>query len=64
MPGMNGRELAAELVGLRPGLRYLFTSGYPADAAVGAGFADASAAYIENPLTASALAAAVGQALA
>jgi len=64
MPGMNGGELAAELERRRPGLRFLFTSGYPAEAAVRAGYADASAAYIEKPFTAAALAAAVGQALA
>jgi two-component system, cell cycle sensor histidine kinase and response regulator CckA len=49
MPGMNGRELAERLTALQPGLKVLFTSGYPADAMVRAGIADASTAYIEKP---------------
>jgi len=33
MPGsMNGRELAAEVVKRRPGMKVLFTSGYTEDA--------------------------------
>ena len=31
MPGMNGRELAARLAAIRPGIRTLFTSGHPSD---------------------------------
>jgi CheY-like chemotaxis protein len=49
MPGMNGRELAELLIARQPGLRVLYTSGYPADAMVRAGIADSSAAYIEKP---------------
>jgi DNA-binding NarL/FixJ family response regulator len=64
MPGRTGGERAAELQRRRPGLRFLFTSGYPAEAAVRMGLAEQSAAYIEKPFTAAAHAAAVGQALA
>jgi two-component system cell cycle sensor histidine kinase/response regulator CckA len=49
MPGLNGRELAERLETLRPGMKVLFTSGYPADTLVRHGIADASAAYLEKP---------------
>jgi CheY-like chemotaxis protein len=49
MPGMNGRELAEKLVERRPGLRVLFTSGYPSDTILRHGIADATAAFIEKP---------------
>jgi PAS domain S-box-containing protein len=49
MPGMNGRELAELLIARQPTLKVLYTSGYPADAMVRAGIAEASAAYIEKP---------------
>src|SRR5579864_3608008 len=49
MPGMNGRELAEILTARQPTLKVLYTSGYPADAMVRAGIADATAAYIEKP---------------
>jgi CheY-like chemotaxis protein len=49
MPGLNGHELAQRLVDSRPGLRVLFTSGYPADAALREGIAAARAAYLEKP---------------
>jgi PAS domain S-box-containing protein len=49
MPGLNGHELAQRLVASRPGLRVLFTSGYPADAALREGIAAARAAYLEKP---------------
>jgi hypothetical protein len=49
MPGMNGRELAEKLVERTPGLRVLFTSGYPSDTIVRHGIADATAAFIEKP---------------
>ena len=34
MPEMNGRELAARLQKIRPGIRHLFMSGYTADVIV------------------------------
>ena len=49
MPVMNGRELAERLLADRPGLKVLFTSGYPSDTIVRQGIASATAAYIEKP---------------
>jgi CheY-like chemotaxis protein len=49
MPGMNGRELADQLTSLRPGLKVLFTSGYPADMIVRHGIAKSDIAYVEKP---------------
>jgi PAS domain S-box-containing protein len=49
MPGMNGRELADRLLALLPGLKVLFTSGYPADTILRLGIAESAAAYIEKP---------------
>ena len=49
MPGLNGRELAEQLEILRPGMKVLFTSGYPTDTIIRQGIADASAAYLEKP---------------
>jgi nitrogen-specific signal transduction histidine kinase/CheY-like chemotaxis protein len=49
MPEMNGRELAERLVADYPGLKVLFTSGYPADAVLRRGIATAEAAFIEKP---------------
>jgi two-component system, cell cycle sensor histidine kinase and response regulator CckA len=55
MPGMNGRQLADALLAVRPDLKVLFTSGYPADAiarhGVGAGIA-----YLQKPFSPEALA--------
>jgi PAS domain S-box-containing protein len=52
MPGMNGRELAETLLAGRPGLRVLFTSGYPADTVVRHGIAEARVAFIQKPFLA------------
>jgi two-component system, cell cycle sensor histidine kinase and response regulator CckA len=49
MPEMNGRELAERLVAEDPGLKVLFTSGYPADAVLRRGIATHEAAFIEKP---------------
>jgi PAS domain S-box-containing protein len=49
MPELNGRELAERLVAEYPGLKVLFTSGYPADAVLRRGIATAQAAFIEKP---------------
>jgi PAS domain S-box-containing protein len=63
MPGMNGRELAEQLLAKEPGLRVLFTSGYPADQLIRHGIAEAVAAFIEKPYLPDELALAVRQAL-
>jgi len=49
MPGMSGGELARRLAVASPGVKVLYTSGYPADTVVRHGIADQSAAFIEKP---------------
>jgi CheY-like chemotaxis protein len=49
MPGMNGSELATQLLGDRPDLAVVFTSGYASDMIVQQRLADANADYIEKP---------------
>jgi two-component system cell cycle sensor histidine kinase/response regulator CckA len=49
MPKMTGRELADRLVATRPGLKVLFTSGYPSDTVLRHGIAEARTAFIEKP---------------
>ena len=56
MPRMNGRELADQLAATRPGLKVLFTSGYPSDTVVRHGIAEARTAFIEKPYLPDALA--------
>jgi signal transduction histidine kinase len=56
MPELNGRELADELLASRPGLKVLFTSGYPADTIVRNGIADAGIEFIQKPYLANELA--------
>jgi PAS domain S-box-containing protein len=58
MPGMNGRELADRLAGEHAGIAVLYTSGYPADAAVQAAIGPRSA-YVQKPYDPAQLAAAV-----
>jgi PAS domain S-box-containing protein len=56
MPGMNGRELAARLLELRPLVKVLFTSGYAAGALGSEGALDPGMAYLPKPFTAAELA--------
>jgi PAS domain S-box-containing protein len=51
MPEMSGRELAEEFVGLRPGVRVIFMSGYTDDAVVRHGVLSASIEYIQKPFS-------------
>ena len=51
MPGMNGRELAARLATLRPGIRVLYTSGYTEDAILRHGVLDDPSRFLSKPYT-------------
>ena len=63
MPGLNGRELWEELSREHPGLRALFSSGYPADMVLRHGIAEGRVAYIEKPYLPSELAVKVREVL-
>jgi CheY-like chemotaxis protein len=52
MPRLNGRELSERLLEQNPETKVIFTSGYPADAIVRAGIAEARVAFIQKPYTA------------
>lgn len=52
MPRMSGGELAIELERRWPGVRILFTSGYPADTVVRHGIAEARVAFVQKPYVA------------
>ncbi|MFH2124312.1 MAG: GAF domain-containing protein [Pseudomonadota bacterium] len=49
MPEMNGRDLAAKLLGLSPELKVLFMSGYTADIIAHNGILDEKANFIQKP---------------
>jgi CheY-like chemotaxis protein len=55
MPGMSGPVLSSRLVEARPTMKVLFMSGYTDDAAVRHGLIDGAFAYLQKPLTVSAL---------
>ena len=56
MPGMNGRDLAAEAQRRRPGLKVLYMTGYSRDAIVHQGRLDRGVSLIQKPFTQSDLA--------
>jgi PAS domain S-box-containing protein len=64
MPGMTGRELARMLLALRPSLKTLYTSGYPANAIAHGGVLDSGVAYLPKPFSPVQLAAKVREVLA
>ncbi len=59
MPSMNGRELAAQLRQLRPGLPLLFMSGYTDDEMVRRGLIEPDHPFLSKPFTLEILAGAV-----
>jgi len=56
MPKMSGRELADRIIGNRPGIKILFTSGYTDDAIVRHGVLEPGIAFIQKPYRPKALA--------
>ncbi|MBU8913405.1 MAG: response regulator [Spirochaetales bacterium] len=63
MPGMNGRDLAKNLLSLRPDLKCLFMSGYTADVIADRGVIDKGVNFIQKPFSTQDLAAGVREAL-
>ena len=51
MPQMDGQELAQRLSARRPGLKVLFTSGYPNDVIAGYGVLPEEANFLQKPFT-------------
>jgi CheY-like chemotaxis protein len=64
MPGMNGRQLADEMVKVRPGLRVLFTSGYTENAIIHHGRLDEGVLLLPKPYRKSDMANMIRKALA
>jgi two-component system cell cycle sensor histidine kinase/response regulator CckA len=64
MPEMNGWELSERLVALRPNLKTLYFSGYPAEVISGRGLLEQGARFLEKPFTPENLATSVRAALA
>ncbi|MFN8586876.1 MAG: PAS domain S-box protein [Candidatus Eisenbacteria bacterium] len=59
MPRLNGRDMAERLLQARPGLRFLFISGYPDDARSPQDFAGEASGFLAKPFTPPELLAAV-----
>jgi CheY-like chemotaxis protein len=51
MPGMGGRELAKQLLAMRPGIKVLYLSGYTEDAIVTEGVLGPGTAFLQKPFT-------------
>jgi len=63
MPQVNGRELAKQVVSVRPGIKVVFMSGYPGGAASGSGTFDRGALFLQKPFDIDALGQILRQAL-
>ncbi|MCU0610721.1 MAG: PAS domain S-box protein [Candidatus Eisenbacteria bacterium] len=56
LPGMNGRDLADRVAQIKPGVRCLYMSGYPADAMAQRGVLEEGVHFLQKPFTLEALA--------
>ncbi len=63
MPGMNGREMHARLLQLRPNLKVLYLSGYTNDVLSGQGLSDDPLHFLQKPFSVDGLTAKVREAL-
>jgi signal transduction histidine kinase len=63
MPGMNGRQLADELLGRQPGLKVLFMTGYSRDAIMHQGRLYPGVSLLQKPITQVLLAAKIREVL-
>jgi PAS domain S-box-containing protein len=63
MPNMTGKEVADQLVSMRPGLKVLFISGYSGDLLARRGVLESNVSYLEKPFTPATLSARVHEIL-
>ena len=63
MPEMNGRELCRRLAAIKPGLRYLYMSGYPANIIATQGVLEEGVSFLQKPFSMRDLALSVRRAL-
>jgi PAS domain S-box-containing protein len=64
MPGMNGRELAERVTGVRPSTRVLFMSGYSNDAVLLRGVSAHDGHFVQKPFTIDVLSTKIREAMA
>ena len=64
MPGLNGRQLADEILKIKPGLKVLFTSGYTENAIIHHGRLDEGVLLLAKPYRKSDMAVMIRKALA
>ncbi|MEO8338441.1 MAG: ATP-binding protein [Nitrospirota bacterium] len=55
LPQMNGRELARQVISIRPSMKALYVSGYPDETLVKAGVAGSKVPFLEKPFASDAL---------
>ena len=63
LPGMNGKELSEQIIKIRPGLKRLYMSGYPADVIARQGILDKNVKCISKPFSLQDMAARVREVL-